>query len=151
MFKEHQESDETSEQRPLSMVLLGGLYLFFFLLTVSTYGSPFPFMGAIYQGRVAELIVFIDSLVTLYLFMGLMKRQRMTWSLLLVYNSFEIVNTIINLIYIAPKEVESLAGKPVEPEALLMNNVAVIVAVILLSVFIYRQREHFTNQSRYIF
>lgn len=151
MYEDHEETEETSHRRPLSMVLLGGLYLFFFMLTVSTYGSPFPCLGRIFEGQTAQLIVFIDSLITLYLFLGLMKRQQLTWYLLLSYNLFELINTLTNLVYITPAEVEKIAGRPIDPQALALNNIAVMIAIVFLSVFIYRQREHFTNQSRYIF
>ncbi|WP_240732085.1 hypothetical protein [Geobacter sp. FeAm09] len=42
--------NDGEERRPLGIVLLGGLYLFFFMLTVSTFGHPFPLLGTIYQG-----------------------------------------------------------------------------------------------------
>ncbi|WP_240732086.1 hypothetical protein [Geobacter sp. FeAm09] len=45
--------------------------------------------------------MFADSLISLYLFLGLMKRQTLTWYLLIGYNAFEVVNTLINLIGIS--------------------------------------------------
>lgn len=142
--------DDTA-RRPLGLVLLGGLYLFFFLLTMSTFGHPFPFMGTILQGKPAEALVFVDSMICLYLFLGLMKRQRLTWYLLIAYNSFEIANTLINLRYINAADVEKIAGQPVDPQALLANNISVVVAIILLTIFIYRHREFFNNRSNYLF
>ena len=142
---------ESAPRRPLALVLLGGLYLFFFLLTMSTFGHPFPFMGAILQGKPAEALVFVDSMICLYLFLGLMKRQRLTWYLLIAYNCFEIANTLINLRYISAADVEKIAGQPVDPQALLMNNISVVVAIILLTIFIYRHREFFNNRSNYLF
>ena len=79
---------DSESHRPLGIVLLGGLYLFFFLLTIITFGHPFPFMGTILLGRPAEALVFVDSMICLYLFLELMKRQRMTWYLLIAYNCF---------------------------------------------------------------
>lgn len=151
MFEEQQETDDVSQRRPLSMILLAGLYMFFFLLTVSTYSSPFPCLGRIYEGMSAQLFVFIDSLISLYLFLGVMKRQRLTWYFLLSYNLFELVNTIVNLLYITPAEVEKIAGRPVDSQALLTNNVFVMCVIVLLSIFIYRQKRCFTNESPYIF
>jgi len=142
---------DNAQRRPLGLVLLGGLYLFFFLLTMSTFGHPFPFMGTILQGRAAEALVFVDSLICLYLFLGLMKRQRLTWYLLIAYNCFEIANTLINLRYISAADVEKIAGQPVDPQALLVNNISVVVAIILLTIFIYRHREFFNNRSNYLF
>jgi hypothetical protein len=142
---------DNAQPRPLGLVLLGGLYLFFFLLTISTFGHPFPFLGTILQGRPAEALVFVDSMICLYLFLGLMKRQRLTWYLLIAYNSFEIANTLINLKFITAADVEKIAGKPVDPHGLLVNNLSVAVAIILLTIFIYRHREFFNNRSNYLF
>ena len=142
---------DDDQRRPLAIVLLGGLYLFFFLLTISTFGHPFPFMGTILQGKPAEVLVFVDSMICLYLFLGLMKRQRLTWYLLLAYNCFEIANTLINLNLITASDVEKIAGQPVDPQALLVNNISVVVAVILLTIFIYRHRQYFNNRSNYLF
>ena len=150
--EDHEDSGHDSAQRrPLGLVLLGGLYLFFFLLTMSTFGHPFPFMGTILQGKPAEALVFVDSMTCLYLFLGLMKRQRLTWYLLIAYNCFEIANTLVNLRYISAADVEKIAGQPVDPQALLVNNISVVVAIILLTIFIYRHREFFNNRSNYLF
>ncbi len=142
---------DSEERRPLPMVLLGGLYLFFFMLTMSTFGDPFPFLGTIHQGRVAETLVFIDSMICLYLFLGLMKRQQLTWYLLIGYNTFEAVNTLVNLRYITDAELEKVLGQRVDSQGLVANNISVIVAIILLTVFIYRHRVYFTNRSKYLF
>jgi len=143
--------DEHELRRPLAITLLGGLYLFFFLLTVSSYGHPIPFLGAIYHGRTAGVLVFIDSLICLYLFLGLMKRQRLTWYLLLGYNAFETVNTLTNLMVITSADLEKVIGEQVDSAGLLTSNISVIVAILLLSGFIFRQRSYFTNRSKYLF
>jgi len=142
---------DNDSRRPMGLVLLGGLYLFFFLLTISTFGHPFPFMGTILLGKPAEALVFVDSMVCLYLFLGLMKRQRLTWHLLIAYNCFEIANTLINLKFITAADVEKIAGQPVDPQGLLVNNISVIVAIILLTIFIYRHRDFFNNRSNFLF
>lgn len=138
-------------RRPLSITLLGGLYLFFFMLTVSSYGHPIPFFGTIYQGRSSEILVLFDSLVCLYLFLGLMKRQQLTWYLLLGYNIFEVANTLANLLTISPWEIEKIIGEKVDPSGLVSSNIGVIVAIVLLSGFIFRHRGYFTNRSKYLF
>lgn len=143
--------NEHELRRPLGMTLLGGLYLFFFLLTVSSFGQPMPFFGAIYQGKTAGVLVFIDSLICLYLFLGLMKRQSLTWYLLLGYNTFELVNTLTNLLTITSAELENIVGEKVDSAGLLASNTSVIVAILLLSGFIFRQRDSFTNRSKYLF
>ena len=142
---------DNDTRRPSGMVLLGGLYLFFFLLTMSTFGHPFPFMGTILLGKPAEALVFVDSMICLYLFLGLMKRQKLTWYLLMSYNCLEIANTLINLRFISAADVEKIAGQPVDPQALLANNISVVAAISLLTIYIYRQREFFNNRSTYLF
>lgn len=149
-----EDSDIQNEQelrRPLGITLLGGLYLFFFMLTISSYGQPIPFFGSIYQGQTACVLVFCDSLICLYLFLGLMKRQSLTWYLLLGYNTFEVVNTLVSLLLITSAELEKTFGEKVDHNGLVMSNVSVIIAIMLLSAFIYRHRGYFTNRSRYLF
>jgi hypothetical protein len=143
--------DEQELPRPPGLTLLGGLYLFFFLLTVSSYGQPIPFFGAIYQGTPAGIMVFFDSLICLYLFLGLLKRQYLTWYLLLGYNTFEVVNTLTNLLAISSTELENIVGKKVDTSGLISGNILVIVAILLLSGFIFRHRDYFINRSKYLF
>jgi len=143
--------NDNEERRPPGIVLLGGLYLFFFMLTMSTFGHPFPLLGSIYQGRAAETLVFVDSLICLYLFLGLMKRQSLTWYLLIGYNTFEVVNTLTNLVYISAGELENMVGQPVDTRELAINNLSVMVAIMLLTAFVYRHRHYFNNQSNYLF
>jgi hypothetical protein len=121
------------------------------MLTVSSYGHPIPLLGTIYHGTIAGLIVFFDSLLCLYLFLGLMKRQNLTWFLLLGYNAFEVVNTLINLLTITPAELEIIVGEKVDPAGLLSSNLSVILALLLLSGFIFSQRDYFINRSKYLF
>lgn len=144
-------TDENDERRPLGLVLLTGLYLFFFIVTASTYGSPFPFFGRIYIGTAAKVLVFVDSIVCLYLFLGIMKRQTMTWYLLIGYNLFEVVNTIVNLNFITPAELERIIGERIDQEALMVNNIASALAILLLTQYIYRHRHYFTNRRKYLF
>ncbi len=143
--------NEHELRRPLGITLLGGLYLFFFMLTVSSYGQPIPFFGSIYHGRAAGVLVFIDSILCLYLFLGLMKRQSLTWYLLLGYNTLETVNTLTNLLVITTSDLEQVVGEKVDSAGLLASNISVIVAILLLSGFIFRQRDYFTNRSKYLF
>jgi hypothetical protein len=143
--------NEHGLRRPLAITLLGGLYLFFFMLTVSSYGQPIPFFGTIYHGTTAAVLVFLDSLICLYLFLGVMKRQSLTWYLLLGYNMFEVANTVTNLLVITTAELEKVVGEKVDSSGLLSSNISVIVAILLLSGFIFRHRDYFTNRSKYLF
>jgi hypothetical protein len=148
---EQHDSEELAERRPLGLNLLTGLYAFFFLVTFSTVGHPFPFMGKIYTDSTAQVLVFIDSLICLYLVLGLVKRQYLTWYLLIGYNLFEIGNTIVNLAVIRPAELERIAGESVNQEAVLVNNIIVALTILLLTQFIYRHRAYFTNRRIMLF
>lgn len=145
------DAQDHEVRRPFGLTLLSGLYLFFFLLSISTYGSPFPFMGSIYQGSAARILVFFDSLVCIYLLIGISKRQALTWYLLLAYNLFEIANTIINLTFIKPKDIEKFIGSSVDQNALIINNIAAALAILLLSQFIYRSKKYFNNPDKFLF
>jgi hypothetical protein len=143
------DSDEL--RRPLGLTLLTGLYFFFFLVSISTFGNPYPFLGTIYTDIWAKVLVFADSLMCLYLFLGTMKRQLLTWYFLIAYNLFQVVNTIINLTFIKPQEVESLLGARIQPETMWINNIAAALAILLLTQFIYRHKNYFTNSHKYLF
>lgn len=143
--------DEHEMRRPLAMTLLGGLYLFFFLLTVSAYGQPIPLLGTIYHGTTAAVLVFCDSLICLYLFLGIMKNQRLTWYLLLGYNVFEVVNTAVNMLVLTTADLEKVIGEKVDSVGMVASNISVITAILLLSAFIFRHRGYFTNRSKYLF
>lgn len=145
------DAEDHEAGRPFGLTLLTGLYLFFFLLSVSTYGNPFPFMGSIYQGSVAKMLVFADSLICVYLFLGISKRQALTWYFLLAYNMFEIVNTIVNLTFIRLQDLEKLVGGAVDQHGLLINNSAAALALLLLSQFIYRSKKYFNNPDKFLF
>ena len=145
------DADENELRRPLGLNLLAGLYLFFFLVSSSTFGNPFPFLGHIYEGVPAKALVLVDSLLCLYLFLGIMKRQHITWYLVLGYNLFEILNTIVNLSFISRSELERVVGARIAQETLLSNNIAAALAMLLLSQFIYRHQHYFTNREKYLF
>jgi hypothetical protein len=145
------DAEDNELRRPLGLTLLTGLYLFFFLVSVSTFGNPFPFMGRIYTGMPAKVLVFADCLVCLYLFLGIMKRQLLTWYLLIGYNLFEVCNTIVNLNYISLGELERVIGARVQKDALWVNNIASALAILLLTQFIYRHKDYFTNRRKYLF
>ena len=145
------DTDEHEVRRPLGLNLLAGLYLFFFLVSASTFGNPFPLFGKIYLETSAKALVFIDSIICLYLFLGIMKRQVLTWYLLLGYNLFEIVNTLVNMNFISREELEKVVGTGVNQESLVINNVAAALAILLLSQFIYRHKHYFTNRGKYLF
>ncbi len=143
--------EENEIRRPLGMTLLTGLYLFFFLVSASTFGNPFPFLGRIYEGAPAKLLVFADSLVCLYLFLGILKRQLLTWYLLICYNLFEVVNTVVNLKFISEVELERTIGGRVNGETLWTNNIAAALGILLLTQFIYRHKGYFTSRQKYLF
>lgn len=145
------EAEENEIRRPFGLTLLTALYLFFFVLSVSTYGNPFPFMGKIYTDTPAKILVFFDSLICVYLFLGIYKRQLLTWYLLIAYNLLEIINTVVNLNFISPKEIEKLVGTQVDQSALAVNNLAAALAILLLTQFIYRHKGYFNNRQKYLF
>lgn len=149
-----EDSDTHNEQelrRPLGITLLGGLYLFFFILTVSSYGQPIPFFGTIYYGTTAGAVVLVDSLICLYLFLGLMKRQVLTWYFFLGYNAFELLNTAVNLLLITAADLEKVVGEKVDSAGLIASNVSVMLAILILTGFIVYHRGYFTNRSKYLF
>jgi hypothetical protein len=151
MGEDMNEAEGSDVQRPLGLTLITGLYLFFFLLTSSTYGNPFPLMGHIFVDEAARYIVIADSIICLYLFLGMLKKQLLTWYLLIGYNIFEVVNTIVNLTCITVHDLEKVLGNHVNIEAVKVNNVALALAILLLTQYIYRHKHFFTNRQNYLF
>jgi hypothetical protein len=145
------DSGSDGDERPLGITLLSGLYLFFFLVSASTYGNPFPFFGRIHTGTSAKVLVVADCLICLYLFLGVLKRQRFTWYLLIAYNSFEIINTAVNVKFITVSELEHIIGVPVNRDGLWVNNIAASLAILLLTQYIYRNKRLFSNRDNYLF
>ena len=148
-----EELPDTEEAQPRSqtMIMLTGLYLFLLMMTVMSYGQPVPLFGFLLEGTSARIFIAVDSLVCLHLFLGLSKRQRLTWYLLLIYNSYEVVNTLFNLWLVPHKELERLLERQIDPGSMLTSNLFTIGIILWISWVIRRQREQFTNHSPYLF
>ena len=131
--------------------MLTGLYLFLLLMTVMSYGQPVPLFGQMLEGTSAKAFIVIDSLVCLHLFLGLLKRQLLTWRLLLFYNGYEVLNTLVNLWLVPHKELERLLERQIDPNAMLTSNLVTVAVVLWISRVIWKQREQFYNRSPYLF
>ena len=150
MTEDLPDTDET-QPRSQIMVMLTGLYLFLLLMTVMSYGQPVPLFGVLLEGTPARIFIVVDSLVCLHLFLGLWKRQRLTWYLLLIYNGYEILNTLLNLWLVPHKELERLLERPVDPSGMLASNLVTVGIVLWISLVVWKQREQFSNHSPYLF
>ena len=137
--------------RPLALFALAALYLLSLLMAVSNYGYPFPFMGRCYTGRSGEWLVFIDSMISLYLVMGILKRQRLTLWLLIAYNLLDVCNACVNLALLSAGQYASLAGAPVPAAELRLNTLLAALVLMLLNVYLLGNRRHFNNVSPYLF
>ena len=142
---------EEAQQRSQAMIMLTGLYLFLLMMTVMSYGQPVPLFGFLLEGSSAQIFIAVDSLVCLHLFLGLLKRQRLTWHLLLIYNGYEVLKTLLNLWLVPHKELERLLERQIDPGSLLVSNLFTIGIILWISWVIRRQREQFTNHSPYLF
>lgn len=144
---------DTDEYQPRSqaMVMLTGLYLFLLLMTIMSYGQPVPLFGQLLEGTAARIFIVVDSLVCLHLFLGLWQRQLLTWRLLLIYNGYEVLNTLINLWLVPHKELERLLERQIDPSGMLLSNLMTAGIVVWITWVIWRQRPQFTNRSPYLF
>ncbi|QXE92901.1 hypothetical protein [Geomonas subterranea] len=140
-----------SGRRPASLWPLVLLTSFSLMLCFASYGNPFPFMGTLYQGASAQRFVFGDSLISLYLLIGVLKRQRLTVWLLIGYNLVDICNAWVNLSLIPAAEYARLAGSPVPEGDLLSSTLLASIALILMNMYIFRMRREFDNPSPYLF
>ncbi len=143
--------DQSALRRPLGITLLAALYLFFLLVSASTFGNPFPYFGRIYFGTAAKVLVLTDSLLCLYLFLGVLQRQALTWYMLLGYNLLQIGNTMYNLYSIPLAEIEVVTGGQISKDALWTNNMIAALGMLLLTQYIFRHKRYFANVARYLF
>jgi hydrogenase-4 membrane subunit HyfE len=121
---------------------LAGVYLFSFLVAATSYRDPFPLFGSFYSGRGGEALVLADALVSLYLCLGILKRQQLTLWLIIGYNLFDIANGLVNLALLPP------------PAAALEARIDTITAVVFLtglSGYVLAKRRCFNNTSPYLF
>ena len=142
---------QDNARRPFGLNALAGAYLFFLLLSVASYGYPFPFMGRFYPGRAGECLVFADSIISLYLLIGIIKRQSLTVWLIIGYNLLDIGNACVNLALLTPGAYARVAGTPVPEGELRFNTLAAALVLILLNLYVFRMRRHFDNRSPYLF
>ena len=142
---------EDVHPRSQALVLLTGLYLFLLIMTILSYGQPVPFFGQMLEGRSAQIFIVLDSLVCLYLFLGLWQRQRLTWYLLMIYNGYEVLNTLTNLWLVPRKELERILERSVDPSGMLLSNLVTVGLILWVTWMIRQQRDQFTNHSPYLF
>lgn len=141
----------SGERPPFSLLPLAVVAGFSMLMAFSNYGAPFPFLGIIYEGGAAKALAFVDSLISLYLLIGVLKRQQLTVWLLMAYNLFDICNAWINLAIIPIDEYVKLAAVAVFEDDLRFNTVFATVVLLLLNLYLFRIRRQFDNRSLYLF
>ncbi|KAB0665811.1 hypothetical protein F6V25_08855 [Oryzomonas japonica] len=141
-----------SDERWRHFVLapLVGVYLFSMLLTLSHLGEPFPFMGKLYSGDASESLTFADSIISLYLIAGILKRQRLTLWLLIAYNFINSFNGIANLFLLPVQQIVTTSGAIVPDHHYRLNAFSVFVLFLMLNVFLYLNRRYFDNKSIYL-
>ena len=138
------------ERRRFVLAPLIGVYIFFMLITLSDLGEPFPFMGKLYSGDDSEFIIFADCTFSLYLIIGILKRQQLTLWLLLAYNFVVSCNGIANLFLLPIQKITTISGTIVPDYHYRLNAFSVFVLFLLLNVFLYLNRRHFDNKSIYL-
>ena len=141
-----------SDERVRHFVLapLIGVYLLCMLITLSNLGEPFPFMGKLYLGEASESLTFADSVISLYLIAGILKRQRLTLWLLIVYNLVVSFNGIANLFLLPVQQITTVSGTLATDYHYRLNAFWVFLLFLLLNLFLYLNRRHFDNKSIYL-
>lgn len=138
-------------RRPVALVTIAVVYLFSLFLALGSFGNPFPFMGSFYGGLAGEIFVFADSMISLYIVLGVMKRQRLTFWLIIAYNLLDICNACVNLALLPTAEYARLAGGAVPADELRSSTIAATIFLVLLTAYVFSNRRHFTNTSPYLF
>jgi len=138
-------------RRPFAIFPLVLVSLLSMLLAFSHYGNPFPFMGRFYLGDAAQRFAFADSLISLYLLIGILKRQQLTVWLLIAYNLLDICNAWVNLALIPAADYARLAAIPIPEGDLRFNTLFASLVLMLLNLYLYLNRRQFDNRSPYLF
>lgn len=129
---------------------LVGVYLLFMIINLSQLGESFPFMGKEYPGESGESLIFANSVVSLYLIIGILKRQRLTFWLLMAYNFIHSFNGIANLLLLPVQRITTVTGEVVPDYHYRLTAFGVFVLFLLLNVFLYFNRHRFDNKSIYL-
>ena len=132
------------------LVPLVGVYLLSMLITLSHLGDSFPFMGKLYSGDAGEELIFASSIISLYLIVGILKRQRLTLWLLIAYNFLESMNGLSNLLLLPVQQITTASGAIVPDYHYRVNAFSVFVLFLLLNLFLYFNRDRFDNKSIYL-
>ncbi|HEY5512014.1 MAG TPA: hypothetical protein VIK40_00080 [Geomonas sp.] len=140
----------SDERRHFVLAPLIGVYLLCMLITLSQLGEPFPFMGKLYSGDASESLIFADSVISLYLIVGILKRQQLTLWLLIAYNLVVSFNGIANLFLLPVQQITTVSGTIVPDYHYRLNAFWVFVMFLLLNLFLYLNRRHFDNKSIYL-
>jgi hypothetical protein len=142
---------QQTRRPPPALLALAAFYLFSLLLAASNLGSPFPFMGRFYQGRGGEWLGFAAVMLSLYLCVGILKRQRLTFWLVIGYNLLDICNALVNLASIAPGEYARVAGAALPMRDLAFDTLAAVLLLLLVTLYLVKNRRAFDNGSPYLF
>lgn len=138
------------KKRNLVLLPLTGVYLLAMLVTLTHLGGSFPFMGKMYSGDTAEELIFANSVISLYLMLGILKRQRLTLWLLIAYNFVESASGMANLLMLPVQQIATASGTLVPDYGYRINAFSVFLLFLLLNVFLYFHRDRFDNKSIYL-
>jgi hypothetical protein len=137
-------------RRPFVLAPLVGVYILSMLVTLAGLDEPFPIMGKLYSGEESESIIFADCIFSLYLIIGILKRQRLTLGLLIAYNFVVSFNGIANLFLLPIQKIATISGTIVPDYHHRLNAFGVFFLFLLLNLFLYLNRRHFDNKSIYL-
>jgi hypothetical protein len=133
------------------LYLLAGVYLFSLLFALVSYGSPYALLGRFYPGLAGNCLLFVDSMISLYLLLGMLKRQRLALYLAIAYNLFDLINAWLNLVMIPAGQYAQIAGSTVSPAELRSDTLSASLFVVTVTLCLIANRRNFTNSSPYLF
>ncbi|WP_025323841.1 hypothetical protein [Deferrisoma camini] len=137
-------------RRPASFALL----FYYFLLLVSTAaanGSPYPFFAWVFEGTAARIAVVLDCLVLIHIVVGVLKAQRLTWWILLVYNAVQLASVAVGL-WAWPMDELALAFGFEDATGSLVSVLAVsALAMAVATAYAWRLRDAFWDENPYLF
>lgn len=126
-------------------------YAFLLLTTALSHGLPYPMFGSILSGATANVALLVDCLVLIHIILGVVRAQRLTWYLILVYNGINLASLVVTLVVLSPAEIGAMFDG-IEPEpAVFYRSIALsVLAMVLATLYTVRARDRFSNSSPYL-
>jgi len=125
-------------------------YGFLLLTTALSHGLPYPVFGAVLTGPAATAALVVDCLLLIHIILGVARAQRLTWYLILGYNSINLASLLVTLLVLSPVELGVLLGGSEPDPAFYRSVVLAALAMLAATAYVARARGRFSNSNPFL-